>query len=102
MPQELVASEGSTEELPLPTYAEALEGIVKELMNKDESDEVILSPPPPTYVEAIQFKKDDSSWFKKDNNAMIFSVIWEKDKKSCRKEWKLNIFAIKQCLSEMW
>ncbi len=61
MPQELVASEGSTEELPLPTYAEALEGIVKELMNKDESDEVILSPPPPTYVEAIQFKKDDSS-----------------------------------------
>ena len=58
MPQEL-ASEGSTEELPLPTYAEALEGIVKELMIK--SDEVILSPPPPTYVEAIQFKKDDSS-----------------------------------------
>ena len=85
MPQEL-ASEGSTEELPLPTYAEALEGIVKELMNKDESDEVILSPPPPTYVEAIQFKKDDSSWFKENNIAMIFSVIWEKDKKLWWKE----------------
>ena len=52
------AAESMHEEVPLPTYAEALEDIVKELMNKDESDEVILFPPPPTYMEAIQFKKD--------------------------------------------
>lgn len=51
-------AESMHEEVPLPTYAEALEDIVKELMNKDESDEVILFPPPPTYMEAIQFKKD--------------------------------------------